>query len=73
MDIHGISYRDQTVKVRGTTSKILKIAPRMKIGENGIFLSPCVALGDRMIKLQRSPMKNQEERDDIEERRKNEA
>ena len=45
----------------------------MKIVENEIFLSPRVALDDRMIKLERSPMKNQEERDDIEERRKKEA
>ena len=42
----------------------------MKIVENEIFLSPCVALSDRMIKLQRTPMKIQEERDDFEERRK---
>ena len=42
----------------------------MKISENEIFLSPHVALGDRMIKLQMKPMKIQEERDDIEERRK---
>ena len=42
----------------------------MKIGENEVFLSPCVALGDTMIKLQKQPMKIQEERDDIEERRK---
>ena len=40
----------------------------MKIGENEIFLSPRVALGDRIDKLQRSRMKNQEERDDIKER-----
>ena len=43
----------------------------MKIGENEIFLSP--SIGDRNDKLQRSPMKNHEERDDIEERRKKEA
>ena len=35
-----------------------------------MFLSPLVALGDRMIKLQRTPMKIQEERDDIGEKRK---
>ena len=48
----------------------LKIAHRMKIGETEIFLSPRIALGDRIDKLQRRPMKIQEERDDIEERRK---
>ena len=42
----------------------------MKISENEIFLSPRIALDDRKIKLQRTPMKNQEEIDDIEERRK---
>ena len=42
----------------------------MKIGKNGIFLSPRVALDDRNDKLQRRPMKIQEERDDIEERMK---
>ena len=42
----------------------------MKIVENEIFLSPRVALGDRMIKLQRTPMKIQEERYDIGVRRK---
>ena len=42
----------------------------MKIGKNEIFLSQRVALGDTMIKLQRTPMKNQEERDDIDERMK---
>ena len=40
----------------------------MKIGKNGIFLSPYIALGDRNDKLQSRPMKIQEERDDIEER-----
>ena len=59
MDIYGISYRDQTVKVRGITLKILKIAHRVKISENGIFLSPRVALSDRMIKFQRTSMKIQ--------------
>ena len=58
------------VRVRGTTSKIGNIFPRMKIVENKIFLSPYIALGDVIDKLQRMPMKNQEERDDIEERRK---
>ena len=48
----------------------MKIAPQMKIIKNEIFLSQRVALGDRMIKLQRTPMKIQEERDDIEERMK---
>ena len=42
----------------------------MKISRNEIFLSPRVALGDVINKLQRMPMKNQEERDDIEEKRK---
>ena len=42
----------------------------MKIGENEMFLSPRETLDDRMIKLQRTPMKIQEERDDIEERTK---
>ena len=42
----------------------------MKIIETKIFLSLCVALGARMIKLQRTPMKIQEEKDDIDERRK---
>ena len=42
----------------------------MKIIENEIFLSPRVALDDRMIKLQRTPMKIQEEKNDFEERRK---
>ena len=42
----------------------------MKIGENGIFLSPCVALGDVIYKIQRCPIKIQEKIYDIEERRK---
>ena len=42
----------------------------MKIIKNELFLSPRVALGARMIKLQRTPMKIQEERDDIGDRRK---
>ena len=42
----------------------------MKIDENGIFLSPRVALGDVIDKLQRTSMKIQEKRDDIDERRK---